>query len=344
MRTGERPIEWLGTRRVKLASLRKPGDWDARLKSDHVTRLAASLGVTAGPIQLPVVLADTYEIVAGADRLAAHQLAGREDAEVRMLRASPAGMLVVRAAENAVRRQDATQWAPVLVDAMAQLEREQAAQAQVDEQLGPEEDEPPEIAGRRDRKSPGRPKTERGQAREAAATVTGRSAEAIRSAEKRGRAKERPPAPKAAKIETWGCDVPLVVSLAVEAAAAAGREVEAAYRALGRSYLGLEGNVGTADIQELHRLHQELGDHLRRLVPAALCPWCKGAEGLRQGLGYNCTGCGGVGWVGKERMSGAPERLRQTGAKAEVQFTQRKKLRIELPSGEVYEPEADEAF
>jgi hypothetical protein len=43
-------------------------------------------------------------------------------------------------------------------------------------------------------------------------------------------------------------------------------------------------------------------------------------------------------------MSGAPERLRQTGAKAEVQFTQRKKLRIELPSGEVYEPEADEAF
>lgn len=119
---------WLDARTYELAELVLPDDWQDRLSAAHNKELAASIKATSGPIHLPVIENATGEIVAGVDRIAAQVVGGQKRFECRGWVGAPEEKRMVRAAENAHRRQDSARWATEYLEAKRALKAANASQ------------------------------------------------------------------------------------------------------------------------------------------------------------------------------------------------------------------------
>lgn len=152
----------LGTKTVSLSSIK--GSWRARAaaaKADPqhpLHRLAASIDETDGPLQVPMVNAQTMEPVYGEDRLAACLLLGRKRTEVQFAEGTELDLELAKSDENLFRRgYEPGQLSEMTVHRVELLEAR--AQQRAAQLLG-------QPSGKR-----GRPKTPRGEAiDEAAAT------------------------------------------------------------------------------------------------------------------------------------------------------------------------------
>lgn len=292
-------ITWGETQAVPLADIAKPDDWQTRLRAPHVRALAESIRRTNGPIAPPVVHELTNEVIAGADRLAAHELLGESEVLVRWVNGTPAELSMLTAAENARRRQDADDWLVRLVEAeRALLEETERFTGQTARQI------------RR-----GRQKTIIGEARERVAEVTGKTPEAVRSAEKRVKAKrEAEEAPPVPEPEPEAAPEPPIRTLGIEAAHAAfprAVDVQAAIdnadKALRSAGAFLKPLLDKALLpsQTAKRLREEVRS-VARLVrearPACVCPQCRLAP---EKLG-SCAYCDGLGWIGEGTLALTP--------------------------------------
>lgn len=320
---------WLGFKTLPIAKLRKPGDWPERLKAKHVRELGESIGATAGVINHPVVEEGTLEIVAGADRIAAHEVRGLTEATVRLWQGTPAEKELIRAEENLRRRQDRDVWVARYVKATEQRQRELAAQAAAGEDVPDVEagedltheklgnDLPHEKLDKSLPRRKGRPPTPKKAAREEVAAKLGTTVNAVAEAERRAARREQGPKEKPEKppIDTHGLVVPAKVFEAAAKAAEAARAADGQLRALAKTLGTMEGVVPVSTMQAIWRHQQDLSDLVRQQAPASACPWCKCVPAITE----DCIGCGGMGWVSKDKLAGAPGRLLVWAAGAEVQ-------------------------
>lgn len=308
--------KWLGVKKIKLDTIVLPGGFSKRKKEQHVADLAESIK-RGGVISLPVVDAKTRRLVAGGDRLAALQLLKVAQHEVRMVSGTANELEAITIEENLWRRRG---------DDYDGMTRRLIELAVIDNR-----ELPVKVAGKSappepDPVKPGRPKTERGAAREEVAAKLGKTPEAIRQADKRARQKEA--AAEEAKVPeerrlaekppvvTYG--VPLDVGLA-KAIVAAQEAIDTADSHLRRAQgaittLSNQGSLGGPLASRMQAEVHRAADAVRRERPDSICPCCK----LIPELKLKCTFCGGVGVISDDKLATVDPKLLLGGDKAVV--------------------------
>jgi ParB-like chromosome segregation protein Spo0J len=313
---------WLGVKKVRLDTVVVPGDFAKRTKEQHVQDLADSIAKD-GVISLPVVNAKTRRLVAGGDRLAALQILGIKQHEVRLVEGTPEELEAITIAENLWRRRGD--------DYNAMINRLV--------ELTPRSEEPEEqesmakLASNPEPRRPGPPRSAARIAREVVAKQLGKTPEAVRWAERRARAKEAEA--EAAKIPeevrlaekppvtTYGLPGALDTELAraiievQEKIDDADRHLRSAQRAI--TQLGELGSIGGPIASRLKSAIHTAADMVRRERPDSLCPCCKFLP-----LRFKCTFCGGVGIVSNDKLAGVAPELLLSGDKAMVYDGSRK--------------------
>lgn len=291
-------MKWLAVKRVTLARVIVPGSFTKRLKQPHVKELAKSIQ-ESGVIALPVI-STANELVAGGDRFAALMLNGTKAHDMRVVEGTPRELELIQIDENLKRRQDDRD---VLIKRRVELGGEL----------------PVEPTGKA-----GRPKTSHGAAREQVARELGSTPEAVRSAERRATAKDEPddPSPsvnQAPPVITWGVPIDHLkeefgaIRLAQVALKETDRHLKQAQRAL-TTLDGQQGSIGHALYYRLKEAVHGAADTVRRAIPDALCPYCKGMLHRRN----TCSGCSGFGYVGNDALDGVAPELLKVGADAVV--------------------------
>lgn len=363
-------IRWLGTKKIKLATIVLPGGFAKRKKEQHVRDLAASIE-RGGVISLPVVQDKPRKLVAGGDRLAALMLNKVTAHEVRIVRGTAQELEELMLEENLLRRRgdDYAAMTKRLVE-LRTGDIEAADRAEVvAEAHEAEADVPWNVltglpVGETANEEPapvGRPKTAKGKAREQIAKETGRTPEAIRQAEKRAAAKEReaaepeaPPAP-VSTVETYG--LPLVTNdeaVHLRMVRDALAKVDSLLRRAQASLVDeVEGNtIGGVISSPIRAALHQLAADVRAAIPVAACPYCKRLEARTA----NCGACKRTGFVGAETMLGLADELRLGGENAMVSGprglmpyaggtakakppTGHRKLRIETADGQPFPTE-----
>jgi ParB-like chromosome segregation protein Spo0J len=308
---------------ISISALKLPGDMTKRMASPHVKRRAKSIS-EIGLIHPPVVRRQGWELVAGADRMAACMLLGMDTVacDVRDLDEQEAEIL--RHAENAERRHD-----------LEEERREQEAlKVALEKQL---------LAQGMAAAGPGRRHTANAEARRIAAAHTGTKEETIRKREQRFKAREKrrneleqrrkdqdkanglpsdpPPAiPKEKRtadtgpgqdpmlIETFGLDVSdefqrevLEVHSRVYKAGTSASALKRELTMLSNSDLPLNRHLLT----ELCDAADNLSKAVRGFEPECLCPYCKGTEGVQESCGL-CCGCG---WITRTQKGLVPPKF-----------------------------------
>lgn len=307
---------WYPTKKIAISKLKLPGDIRARQKKPHVERRAGSIK-RIGLISLPVVNAETMELIAGRDRIAALLANGTKAVEVRLFSGTADELREVELAENIERRnddQDVKEYVD-LVEKRLKAERE-AAGGQ-------------DISGQADQKSsgPGRKKTTRGEAREEVAAALNKSPEAVRAHEKRAEAKAapnneflppEPDGPPPPPVDTFG--LPLLADGESEELCAIQDACTSADSFLRRASAALAPIQGTklggALYQVLVRLVHDAGAEIRRARPTSVCPFCKRIPSRVS----TCAACHHriPGFVGTDGLLGVAEELRLGGEQAMV--------------------------
>jgi len=325
-------IRWLGTKKIKLDTIVLPGGFAKRKKEPHVRDLAESIK-RGGVISLPVVSDKPRKLVAGGDRLAALMLLKVPAHEVRIVRGTPQELEELMLEENLLRRRtdDYAAMTRRLVELrtgdIEAADRKAAVEAVVaDEVAG---DFPVEATVNEEPLPTGRPKSAKGKAREEVAKELGKTPEAIRSAEKRAKAKEEaaeqedvkpgadPGEPMQPPVETYG--LPLVNAedayfLVVTQESL--KKVDALLRKAQGALLDTAADNSIAGVLSSPiraALHQLAAD-VRAAIPVAVCPYCK----RREDRVSNCGACKRTGFVGSETMLGLADELRLGGEQAMV--------------------------
>lgn len=287
---------WLGRKRVKLTSVRLPGDLEARKAAPHVAELAGSMGETGGrPIHVPVLHAETLAVICGRDRMAAHYLRGDEEVEVELVDCTLDEAEVLEHAENTLRRKPDAASRPALI---AAVERLVAARREAAAAAPPIEDDVP--------KRGGRPLTLEGEVRREAAKRLRISEKTVARHLEARKAEATPPTPC---IRTLG-----VVGEVVEAVDKVARQVQAdidKLDALMRSAQATVTRLHAAELlaessfQHLKQMSHDLAYSVRVERPAAVCPWCKLVPQLRMA----CTACYAHGYVTAGVLENTPAEL-----------------------------------
>lgn len=266
-------------RELAISGLKLPGDMQERMSSPRARSRAASIS-EHGLIHYPIVRREGWELVAGADRIAACMLLGWENVtcDIRDMTAEEAE--VIRQAENAERRHDAEE------ARLASLGLKRALEVKL-------------MASGMPSAGPGRRKTASAEARRIVAEETGVKEETLRKREQRQRAKEekresKPESP----INTIGLElsdeflgqVNVVRSYIKELTSVLGRA---------KTILSQLEEAGVPNHQsrllKLSAALVELTSGVKGYLPVALCPYCKGTEGIQE----NCGLCESSGWIQK---------------------------------------------
>jgi hypothetical protein len=308
-------MKWLGYKQVPVKSVIVPAaEIKARTKHRHVAELAASateLGDEYANAPTVRVVGDKRLLTAGRDRWAAAILRKAPQIWVHLFEGTDLEASDVEDDENIHRRRD---------DRDELIARKVARREAA---IDPDDDElPVTVSGK-----PGRHKTAKGLARDQVARELGTTAEAVRAAENRATTKKRAPTadeikgkPLEPPVELWGIPIPEAmpnyefqyVTNAQSALDAADKALRAAQAALTKlAECGIIGQRLAALVRD--DVHGA-GASVRRLRPAALCPYCKGIAERRA----KCTGCQGIGYVGSEALEGIAPELKQRGADAMV--------------------------
>lgn len=325
---------FVGNAKAQISGLGLPADFDARVKAEHVKQRAGSLK-RIGMINLPIVNAATREVIAGRDRIAGEVVNGATAVEVRLFEGTPDECEELRLAEDIERRggDSAKGDAEVrrYVDLVAKRLTANGAKPA-----------PAKVSGQPDRNPGGRKKTVRAQAREEVAAATGKSAEAVRQADKRAAAKEAPEkktAPPASdRPAPWWDELPSA-GLRGEAMSNVGN-----LERFGELMVKAQANLTTIKLsaygahayQRLYAKAHALADEARSLVPVAACPKCKGDETAAR----SCPLCKGLAMVTRQQLDAANKATPAPASKP-AKGGKDKKLKVILPSGETFDPESE---
>ncbi len=279
--------------------------FESRLGHAHVARLAESIR-DRGLIHPPIVRADTMEVIAGEDRVAAHVLLNASHVLCDLVFCSDEEVTAIREAENKHRRPHTGAELLELVERKVKtILPPPPAPSHTPASM------PPLPLPPLEEPDVGRPKTERTKAIEELAAETGRSPEAIRKATERAakkKAKEAAVGAPASGFETWGREVPAELlestTKAHKALTEASSKVSAAIAALTK--LQKEALIRDGLANQIAVMLQDAGRALRGARPSALCPWCKGQEKLLKG----CAACFGTAYAVEATMDMIPATLR----------------------------------
>lgn len=305
---------WRGYLQVSIRKLRLPGDIKQRQSQPHVLALAKSIEDNGGdPIHAPTINAETYELIAGRDRMAALLLSGAKKAWCHVVaEVSETDAKRLEIAENLHRRrddQDALRAQYVALAEAACSENDSVTQRGSMETIST-----------LDAKRKG---TARGAAIRAVAEAEGVTPRAIRQSLARAEADEEPADPsesieQAAElpppVDTY--DVP-VAHLAqqfaeVRVAQAAMDEADRALRKAQSALSGLKD--GSALQRRLHAaVYQQIhnaAENVRYYRPTQLCPFCKALPHLVE----RCSCTHGFAGTYDAGFAIAPELLRRGDA------------------------------
>ncbi len=280
----------VGTRTVKITSLKLPGDMRLRMESPRVQQLAASF-TELGQLQDPVIRWQKkgphhMRLLAGRDRVAAHMLRDDVDVDVKMVECTDEEAHRVEHTENAIRRHNVEEQRKSLAELLHMKE----------------------VATESLRKELYREPTMR--------AVNTRVGEALNILPETVERKERDlraatnqkAAPKV--VETWGLELELDWSerfqrtiMAMELLASKVTQALTAASFLSDPQL-MPPSIGQDIRQEL----AQVSAHIRAHIPVALCPYCKGQDEVLA----HCGGCLGSGWIGRQKLAAVPEELKDT--------------------------------
>lgn len=254
-----------------------------------------------GVMQMPRVRQGSNEVVFGEHRIAAQYLNGATEVEVEVVPLTDDEAEEQSLAENLFRR---------AIDRTAGLARyAEIAARRVNVEL------PPADAG--EPRGPGRPKTERGVAREMAARELGTTPEAIRQAEYRQRKRDEADSGSDVRgcIEDFGVPIPPEVEVCAHRVQEAIDEADGLVRKLGSATTALEkAGVSATRLSPVKEARQALAHAVRRARPSAQCPWCKNVADLQS----KCAGCGGNGYAMADQLDDLPAELKLKGGAAMV--------------------------
>ncbi len=318
--------KWLGIRKIKLATIVVPGGFARRKKEPHVRELAESIA-RAGVISLPVIDAKTRRLVAGGDRLAALMLNKVTQHEMRLVQGTPEELEELTITENLRRRRgdDYDGMTARLVELVTGEKPTKAARHEDDEPDSNDE-LPGELTENTLARPAGRPKTDKGAAREEVAKRLGKTPEAIRSAEKRARKREAEAAEALVPEEQRLAERPPVTTYGVTLSTENARAIVAVQELIDQadSYLRraqgalttLKGvnAIGASLSARIQASMHQAADAVRRERPDSICPCCK----LIVARVASCTFCGGLGVVSNDKLAGVAAELLVSGAKAVV--------------------------
>jgi ParB-like chromosome segregation protein Spo0J len=288
---------------VSIAVIKTPDNFAALLAMPRIKRLATS--IKAVTQIAPVVLqkaGDGYKLWAGHDRLAAATLAGRTTIRADVREGSDADFLLLQMAENSERRP-----AGELID---EYRATDSASVTSDVKPGKSTTYKKSTAARQD---------------QAIADARGVSADAERKRRERKAAKKKEQTPASPEVEkeevaptetplpegfqAYGIPIPEADRHAIAETLAWLRDLESGASRVVREMTSAEKHrsftVAPNSLQAIRQAAQALGYELRRVMPAALCPYCK----YRPALVTNCAGCGGVGIVGRHAGDHVPREL-----------------------------------
>lgn len=281
-------MKFLRTGKVKIAALALPGDWRARLASEHVRDLARSVDELA-LIHRPTVRDGDNAIITGRDRIAAMHLLGHEVIDVDVFTATDHEVQLAIIVENLRRRVDNRD--KLLAD-LADLYRRFETQ-------------PAEVVVQPEQQSkPGRKKAPTTVAREKAAAAAGVTTEAVRAAENREKARHAELTPEAAEVP-----------------AAPWADVAGALDAIDRLLVQaktLLTKLTTAHPRQVerfpvHAARTALADAttlLRGMRPHSACPYCV----KYLGGDYWCPACHGSLWITADQAAQVPKDLKDLPA------------------------------
>lgn len=287
----------LRTSKVKLASLRLPGDWKRRLADPRTKAAADDLPITPR-LQRPGVREDVKTIIYGRDRLAAAWLAGERMVEVDVWECTDIEAERAEQVENLRRNDDQD----AIKARLVQIEIRRARGADDDADIATECCEAAPSRG------------EVAAARKAVAEKLGTTPAAIGQAERRARGWGAEAAPAEAEpcIETWGTVLPAAFLAEAAGIQAVVDKLDSRLREVVKAIT--EGQEGLPEatsqrlgLQGLRMVVKDASAHLRALRPEALCVYCKGAD---EGP---CTGCGGTKLMSEGAVASSPKELRTGG-------------------------------
>ncbi len=298
-------IEIIGEQLVPIADLLCSPSFADRLKQPHVIALAESIRDTV-LINPPMVRQSDGKVAAGEDRIAAHVILDREFVRATLIECDDDELEAIRKAENKHRRVELS-----AEELLARVEALGVAQAEPTtisfSTVLPDDSYPTratlDAAREAMREGPGRPKERRTVAIEAVAEDTGRSADAVRKAVERAKAKR-----EVTSIELWGTEQPAewlepVLAQRVSLTGASDK-LRAAMAELTR--MQKKSPIDDKVSWELHEALQARAHLIRSLRPACVCAWCKN----RGDYVAECTACGGRGFLTEEQLVMVPEELK----------------------------------
>ncbi len=271
-----------GTKIVKIASLKLPGDIEKRKKQQHVIDLAASMEATGGePLHPPSIDIETRRIVTGSDRMAALILLGKKSVKVELVSGDAKELMAATIVENLRRRHDNQQ---ELTAQLVKLKETEILGNYVEPDL---RDSVP--------KAPHRPKTAKGEAIEAVAKETGKTKEAIKKAVLREEKKAEPPlADNGCPIPTLGRPVPTILRARILRDIARIEKMSIALTQLRKDIN--QYRIDTPELGGRPRWDTHYGalqEAIRDSMPTMICPHCKLLDEARP-----CTACADMGYIG----------------------------------------------
>lgn len=328
----------VGLREVKIAELRKPGNWKELLASPEVEVRARSIA-GIGMIQEPVVRQSDKSIVCGRRRIAAKEKLGDKHVLVKLVECTDYEAEIWAAAENAERSHSHAEQRQALERLIELVAKEKA-----------DADKTLRFDG------PGGTKSAIGLARDQVAAALGIKPKSIKQRRYRSRLKHATPA----QLRNENLEVPEddlnegdpdpIVSPWAELDDIFKKQVRRVQKAIDFvdnqliQGLGMLTKIKSQKLpchaDRIDKIHEDLaylGAAVRGLLPAMLCPWCKGTDGVQE----RCVPCRGAGYITKSQVDGVPKEL--MGIKEPVVIVQgeTKKLAdyaaVELPTVEYNE-------
>lgn len=303
-------MKCVGFRLVRLASLKLPGGMRAVRDELATAEIQSSYEWTGGAPAEPVLIDSDLRLRAGRHRVAACMNLGSEAIPAMVFEGSEDELARLTDVENAYRRHD-----PGARDAA--LARLVGAATKT---LEPE--------GGSSKPPIGRPLTPEGKAIREVAKATGSSPEAVKSAVRRVKEKERaeeePEAPDpivvGVKLEGWGLPIPEDVQRNANLADVGLRELRTMVHQAQRGLAELRKSMGENEKAKgvaFLRLDEGLKQAAYEAsaeIPVAVCYACKAIPAPRS----KCMTCYRRGFVGKEQLRAASPEQREKGAKAGV--------------------------
>lgn len=302
-----------GIGEIEIAKLRLPPDFRQRLKSPNVINLGESMDAV-GQLHEPLVRATDHLLISGGDRVASHVVRGHEKVLVKFVECTDEEAELASLDENLKRRMDPERNARELERRLALRSAMEARALQAAKKNGA----PPPA-----QTATGRAQKPEVAARDKEAKARGVKPESVRKQQQRARKRtqkrqvvevareaqaENKPAPEVPEPPINDIGFELSVEFLQQAA-----DVKALVeRAAGfaTSAMGQLTQIATkqlpfpqAKLQRLREDAQDLAAALRGMVPASLCPYCKGQPEYQP----NCTACVGHGYITKSQMDRVPE-------------------------------------